>query len=172
MLLSDVSPLVGYRVWKRMECYPVILDHFINQCNNPSSPIRIKWKVGVLFFVAQVVFSLGKLGNTPLVEQHKCLTTAPPPPPVRPAPPAIRTEIAEEEDAFTDVMRWLMRRNLSEKENPSVYVWGLPPESAIGGKQLGVGFLTSLPCRAMTRTWKDDQWKGCRVHASCFQVRH
>ena len=120
--------------------------------------------------MAQVVFSLGKLGNTPLVEQHKCLTTAPPPPPVRPAPPAIRTEIAEEEDAFTDVMRWLMRRNLSEKENPSVYVWGLPPESAIGGKQLGVGFLTSLPCRAMTRTWKDDQWKGCRVHASCFQL--
>ena len=54
--------------------------------------------------------------------------------------------------------------------NPSVYVWGLPPESAIGGKQLGVGFLTSLPCRAMTRTWKDDQWKGCRVHASCFQL--
>ena len=42
--------------------------------------------------------------------------------------------------------------------------------SAVGGKQLGVGFLTSLPCRSMTRTWEDDQWKGCRVHASCFQV--
>ena len=42
--------------------------------------------------------------------------------------------------------------------------------SAIGGKQLGVGFLSNLPCRSMTRAWDEDQWKGCRVHASCFQV--
>lgn len=42
--------------------------------------------------------------------------------------------------------------------------------SAVGGKQLGVGFLTSLSCRPMTRTWDDDQWKGCRIHASCFQL--
>ena len=42
--------------------------------------------------------------------------------------------------------------------------------SAVGGKQLGVGFLSTAPCRSLTRTWGQDQWKGCRIHASCFQV--
>ena len=42
--------------------------------------------------------------------------------------------------------------------------------SAIGGTQSGVSFLSNLPCRSMTHTWEDDQWKGCRIHASCFQM--
>ena len=44
--------------------------------------------------------------------------------------------------------------------------------SAVGGKQIGVGFLSTAPCRALTQTWSSDQWKGCRVHASCFQVNN
>ncbi len=42
--------------------------------------------------------------------------------------------------------------------------------SAVGGKQVGVGFLSTAPCRALTKTWGHDQWKGCRIHASCFQI--
>ena len=42
--------------------------------------------------------------------------------------------------------------------------------SAVGGKQLGVGFLATSPCRTLTKTWSNDQGRGCRVHAACFQV--
>ena len=50
----------------------------------------------------------------------------------------------------------------------------VPPKSgsvsAIGGKQRGVGFLTTTPCRAMTATWEAAQWNENRFHAATFQV--
>ena len=42
--------------------------------------------------------------------------------------------------------------------------------SSIGGKQRGVGFLSTAPCRSMTHNWNVQQWKSNRIHASCFQV--
>ena len=42
--------------------------------------------------------------------------------------------------------------------------------SSLGGKQRGVGFLSTAPCRSMTHNWEVQQWKTNRVHASCFQI--
>lgn len=42
--------------------------------------------------------------------------------------------------------------------------------TSIGGKQRGVGFLSTVPCRAMTPTWSSSQWEENRVHCSCFLV--
>ena len=50
----------------------------------------------------------------------------------------------------------------------------VPPRShtlsAIGGKQRGVGFLTTAPTRALTHSWGDDLNQLNRIHASAFQV--
>ena len=40
--------------------------------------------------------------------------------------------------------------------------------SSIGGKQRGVGFLSTLPCRTMSATWNQETWKQSRFHLSCF----
>ena len=42
--------------------------------------------------------------------------------------------------------------------------------TSIGGKQRGVGFLSTVPCRAMTPTWTVSQWEENRVHCSCFLI--
>lgn len=40
--------------------------------------------------------------------------------------------------------------------------------SSVGGKQRGVGFLTTLPHRALTPTWSQKQWEENRFHAAGF----
>ncbi len=40
--------------------------------------------------------------------------------------------------------------------------------SSVGGKQRGVGFLTTLPNRALTPTWSQNQWEENRFHAAGF----
>ena len=42
--------------------------------------------------------------------------------------------------------------------------------SALGGKQRGVGFLSTAPCRSMTHNWDAQKWRTNRIHASCFQI--
>ena len=44
--------------------------------------------------------------------------------------------------------------------------------SSIGGKQRGVGFLSTLPCRSMSATWDLDAWKQSRFHLSCFMTNN
>ena len=50
----------------------------------------------------------------------------------------------------------------------------VPPRSqtisTVGGKQRGVGFLTTTPGRAMTSTWPHEAWLENRFHAACFQI--
>ena len=50
----------------------------------------------------------------------------------------------------------------------------VPPRSqtisTVGGKQRGVGFLTTEPGRAMTSTWPKEAWHENRFHAACFQM--
>ncbi len=42
--------------------------------------------------------------------------------------------------------------------------------SSLGGKQRGVGFLSTAPCRSMTHNWDVQKWRTNRIHASCFQI--
>ena len=44
--------------------------------------------------------------------------------------------------------------------------------SSIGGKQRGVGFLSTLPCRSMSATWDKEAWKQSRFHLSCFMTNN
>ena len=44
--------------------------------------------------------------------------------------------------------------------------------SAIGGKQRGVGFLSTTPNRVMTSTWPESLWTQSRIHAASFQFGH
>ena len=52
----------------------------------------------------------------------------------------------------------------------------VPPKSAsisaVGGKHRGVGFIATMPCRAMTATWTPELWAENRVHAATFQFGH
>ena len=38
--------------------------------------------------------------------------------------------------------------------------------SSIGGKQRGVGFLSTLPSRSMSATWSQEDWKQGRFHVA------
>ena len=44
--------------------------------------------------------------------------------------------------------------------------------SAIGGKQRGVGFLSTTPCRVLSSTWPTALWEQSRIHAASFQFGH
>ena len=50
----------------------------------------------------------------------------------------------------------------------------VPPRSqtisTVGGKQRGVGFLSTVQGRAMTQTWPTDEWMDNRFHLACFQI--
>lgn len=42
--------------------------------------------------------------------------------------------------------------------------------SSLGGKQRGVGFLSTASCRSMTHNWDSKDWSTNRIHAACFQI--
>ena len=40
--------------------------------------------------------------------------------------------------------------------------------TAIGGKQLGVGFLTNVPAKSLQPSWTEDEWNQSRFHVCAF----
>ena len=48
----------------------------------------------------------------------------------------------------------------------------VPSQSSIGGKQRGVGFLSTIPGRALTRSWDEAKWAEGRFHLSAFCIGH
>eukprot|EP00435_Cladocopium_sp_Y103_P076071 s49_g75.t1 len=64
---------------------------------------------------------------------------------------------------------------LSFNRSPFAYHPGAPVPyrsralSSIGGKQIGTGFLATLPCRPISNSWPTEVWESCRLSSHTFR---
>lgn len=69
-----------------------------------------------------------------------------------------------------------LAQGLSMRQSPYRYMAGAPAphrastESSVGGKQVGTGFLSSVPMRKLHPTWTEDHWNEARFTACTFYL--